>query len=544
MAAVSYFHLLLLIGIALPVITSATSEDHQKVSRAMWPFSRDYYEEQGGADYQSTLVPKGLQETTEEQVKSSNSQKPKGKTVWQCKNEVLAVGYVKSSAHCKNKLKLHRTACQLQADTTGVVLSDLCKKLVLLKVCNEERDCKKADQTCCWVPGSARSKQCVPEVSKSPSSSDLFHTTKAMNRPAMLHDIRSEMDEWLLYSHGSLQVVVLPVGQGDCIAMQCPNGKLVMFDCGSTDQQNTGGRTRALSAEEVRNTILDKVNIILFISHGDMDHYNYLRTVFSDSNGEPLAIIERVIIGGHPNEYTGITAWLQAIARNGKLYAINNYGNCIGDCNDKLHTIDQQWTSSNQMTSLTHMGICGTLDSPVTFNIIAANVGNDQYKNQKSIVLKVTAGSRSVLFTGDMEGSAARIIARTQGMSNQLRSNVFQISHHGASTDANKLEWLQAINPEEAFVSHAYMGQHGHPRCDAIQRLISIGSIVTDTQFFPNTHPFYCAKSRGRNIYDPHIGETCHRIFSTAPRQNTICVILFTVGKDPKTTYICYHVNG
>ena len=247
--------------------------------------------------------------------------------------------------------------------------------------------------------------------------------------------------------------------------------------------------------------------IIIFISQGDEDHYIYLGKVFSDSNGEPLANIERVIVGRHPSEYTGITAWLQAIARNGKLYAINNYEKCIGDCNDKLHTIDQQWTSSNQMTSLTHMGICGTSDSPVTFDIIAANVGNDQYKNQKSIVLKVTAGSRSVLFTGDMEGSAARIIARTPGMSNQLQSNVFQISHHGASKDANKLKWLQKINPEEAFVSHAYIGQFSHPHCDAIQRLISIGSIATDTQFLPIAHPFYCTKSRGG---DPHIGKTCH----------------------------------
>ena len=311
-----------------------------------------------------------------------------------------------------------------------------------------------------------------------------------------------------------------------------------MFDCGSSSQQRSRGRTRALSAEEVRD-ILKQVKVTIFISHGDVDHNNYLNKVFSDSSGEPLDIIERVIIGGHPSEYTVNKAWIQAIARKGKLYAINKYEKCIGDCNNKLHTIDQQWRSSNQMTSLPQTDICGTSETPVSFDIIAANVGNEQDKNQKSIVLKVTVGSRSVLFTGDMEGNAATNIATTKGMPERLQSTVFQVSHHG-SAEANTLEWLQAISPQEAFVSHAFNGKHGHPRCDAIQRLISIGSIATDTQFQTITHPFYCAKGP----YDPIEGEMCHRIFSTHPRKDLICVILFTLGVKPNTTYKCYTVTG
>ena len=283
-------------------------------------------------------------------------------------------------------------------------------------ICTEKMDCKDhAADTCCWVPGSALPKECVKEVyTLTEHQSNLVYNPKTMtvDRKAMLQNVQK------LLSDGSLQVMVLPVGQGDCIAMHCPNGKLVMFNCGSSSQQRSRGRTRALSAD-----ILKNVKVTIFISHGDVDHNNYLNKVFSDSSGEPLDIIEHVITGGHPSEYTGITAWIQAIAHKGKLYAINKYEKCIGDCNNKLHTIDQQWRSSNQMTGLPQTDICGTSETPVSFDIIAADVGNEQDKNQKSIVLKVTVGSRSVLFTGDMEGNAATNIATTKDMPKTITIN-------------------------------------------------------------------------------------------------------------------------
>ena len=35
-------------------------------------------------------------------------------------------------------------------------------------------------------------------------------------------------------SNDLLNVYALPVGQGDCTIIQCPNGNLVVVDCGST----------------------------------------------------------------------------------------------------------------------------------------------------------------------------------------------------------------------------------------------------------------------------------------------------------------------
>lgn len=243
-------------------------------------------------------------------------------------------------------------------------------------------------------------------------------------------------------------------------------------------------------------------------------------------------ILERLIVSSlegsqmstliHQNgTYTSWTG-CKKIATQNKLYAINQCKKCVGNCNDKLHTVQymsKTWrTTSSHMTRLSAMNICGSKD--INFDIIAANVGSS--KNQKSIVLKVTAGSQSMLLAGDIEGSAAKTVATTKDvglrMPDRLRSNVFQISHHGAGRLANKFEWLHAISPEQAFVSHPFIGQYGHPTRKAIMNLISIGSLGTSTQFLTYTHPFTCNK-RAQKKYVPYTGNTCHHIFSVRTLQ-------------------------
>ena len=59
----------------------------------------------------------------------------------------------------------------------------------------------------------------------------------------------------------------------------------------------------------------------------------------------------------------------------------------------------------------------------------------------------------SLLFTGDMEGKNAEQIAKNYP--NILESTHYKIAHHGASSKANKIEWLKAIKPVEAHVSHS-----------------------------------------------------------------------------------------
>ena len=307
-----------------------------------------------------------------------------------------------------------------------------------------------------------------------------------------------------------------------------------MFDCGSS---NPG---IALTALEVKEVLKDHMKrITIFISHGDLDHYKYLPTIFDD-----ISKIDRVIIGGEPKEYNhqifnAIQNWIHDLDTNNKLYAINKLKKCIGTCNDKLHraTYDpakKEWTAGSVLIELKDMNICGIF-SDVGFDIIAANVGTQ--KNKQSIVLQVSATKsgkkRSMLLSGDIEGSLSKTIAEVAR--NRLKSDIYQISHHGASTLANKFEWLDAIQPKQAFVSHAYHSQFAHPRCEAIRNLISIGSLLTRTKFLT----FMCGDRLENKNYVRYDGEICHHIFSTYPTSNRVCAIKFDLQSDT-TVSDCY----
>lgn len=177
------------------------------------------------------------------------------------------------------------------------------------------------------------------------------------------------------------------------------------------------------------------------------------------------------------------------------------------------------------------MNICGTEDN-TNFDIIAANVESTE-TNQQSIVLKIKAVGRSILLSGDIEGDAAETVAQDSKVRKQLKSNVYQISHHGACDKANKCSWLKAIQPQEAFISHVYNSKgkygFGHPRCVAISRLLSLGTIATGNLI----HPFMCGK-KGKLID----GDTCHH--------NKICAVRFTIGnlKSPATSHECFETTN
>lgn len=86
----------------------------------------------------------------------------------------------------------------------------------------------------------------------------------------------------------SLQVFALPVGQGDCSVIQCPNGNIIVFDCISN-----GGF--GMSPDRIENWLGTSINrvVAILISHPNTDHFNYLPDIEWNSTS-----IRAVIIGG------------------------------------------------------------------------------------------------------------------------------------------------------------------------------------------------------------------------------------------------------
>ena len=160
-------------------------------------------------------------------------------------------------------------------------------------------------------------------------------------------------------------------------------------------------------------------------------------------------------------------------------------------------------------------------DQTIQFKILAANVGSWENPNEQSIVMKIIVGQWSMLLPGDIEGEASRTIATEAAA--DLKSVVYKVSHHGASSKANLLEWLIPIEPKSSFISSAY-GYYLHPRCDTIGRLLLMESITE-----ANPHDFYCGYGGGYNIYQyGGLGDSFkHNMWETSPDLGKMCILSY-----------------
>lgn len=111
-----------------------------------------------------------------------------------------------------------------------------------------------------------------------------------------------------------------------------------------------------------------------------------------------------------------------------------------------------------------------------TFTILGpVNTYTDS--NNNSICIRLTYGSTSFLFTGDAEEDAeADLISNGQ----YLKSNVFQVGHHGSRT-SNTMSLLHRIMPEYAIISCGKGNDYGHPHEETLKRLENIGAEILRT---------------------------------------------------------------
>ena len=88
--------------------------------------------------------------------------------------------------------------------------------------------------------------------------------------------------------------------------------------------------------------------------------------------------------------------------------------------------------------------------------------------NDLSCVLKVSAGARSMLLTGDIEKiSEAELVERGAAA---LAADVLLVPHHG-SRSSSSAAFLAAVGAQAAVVPAGYRNRFGHPHADVLERL-------------------------------------------------------------------------
>jgi competence protein ComEC len=100
--------------------------------------------------------------------------------------------------------------------------------------------------------------------------------------------------------------------------------------------------------------------------------------------------------------------------------------------------------------------------------------------NDLSCVLRVTAGGRSMLFTGDVEKRAEAAMLSTEN--HLLRSDVLLVPHHGSKTSSTQA-FLDAVAPKLAVLPVGYRNRFRHPHPDVMGRYEAAGIKVLRTDF-------------------------------------------------------------
>lgn len=100
--------------------------------------------------------------------------------------------------------------------------------------------------------------------------------------------------------------------------------------------------------------------------------------------------------------------------------------------------------------------------------------------NNTSIVLKVTYGDTSFLFTGDAEYEEEHEILDA---GYDISADVLKVGHHGSDTSTSYL-WLREVMPEYAVISVGIDNSYGHPDETVLSRLRDEGAEIyrTDIQ--------------------------------------------------------------
>ena len=279
---------------------------------------------------------------------------------------------------------------------------------------------------------------------------------------------------WMFpHGRGELQVTFLDVGHGDASFVRFPQGTTMLIDGGGSyrDDVDIGERVVAPFLWHQRVRRVDYV----VASHPHPDHAKGLGVILRDFRAREF----------WDNGAREPAAWYRALRQTAidrRIYRDLRVNGL------EAHTVD------GVRLELLHP--TAAFQPPPKRR---PRVGENDDENNRSLVLKLTFGRISVLFTGDLEREAERFLLQTD---RDLRSTIVKVPHHGSQTSSLEA-FVRAVNPQVAVFSVQRDGRFGHPHPAVVERYRKLDALV----FRTDTHGAITVRTDGHSVWiEPHIG--------------------------------------
>ncbi|MGR6781814.1 ComEC/Rec2 family competence protein [Moritella viscosa] len=281
---------------------------------------------------------------------------------------------------------------------------------------------------------------------------------------------------WPATSAAQVDIRVVDVGPGLCVlASDTANNKYFLYDAGRWTNKNCYNYVRS----KIGNNNLS----LIVISHSDADHLSNLPAILQRNTAELIVHTgykRRSDVWREANHAMSLAAKEGASIINLSSLPLSSVSNVhqFGDMNIEFIYGQKDWDNTSEPLAENHR------------------------RNAVSIIVKLSAYDKSILFTGDTVGrhsgdddSACKYAEQAVVNSpRNIQSNILIAPHHGAD-NASSSCFISAINPNYIIFSAGH--QYQHPRTVTLNR-------IKNTIQIPDSHIFRTDRGddEGSNEWD------------------------------------------
>lgn len=129
--------------------------------------------------------------------------------------------------------------------------------------------------------------------------------------------------------------------------------------------------------------------------------------------------------------------------------------------------------SKNILVSVVEVGSRINIEKNLYFDVLwpsSLQPISENCINNNALVCKLKYNNFSILFTGDIEEEAERVLTSKYTGRNTLKSTVLKVAHHGSKSSSSE-EFLKLLQPKVALIGVGKNNTFGHPNSDVIERL-------------------------------------------------------------------------